>query len=112
MVVPAAGGEATRLSDLQVEDPGRYSPDGKTVLTSAGGRIVMLDTTGREVGEIVSPVPSCSARCVADGDHVAYSGTESGVFSLMRTSLLPVRTGRIVVSDFDAGQRFASWGSG
>ena len=82
MVVPAAGGRTRPLADLDVEDPARYSRDGRTILTSAGGRILTLDATGRETGEIkesgsylFGPVWS------PDGRHIAYSGTPSGTFA-------------------------------
>jgi Tol biopolymer transport system component len=113
MLVPVAGGDPTRLSDLPVEDPGRYSPDGKTVLTSSGGRIVMLDTTGHEVGEIVQPGTFLFGPAWApEGDHVAYSGTESGVFHAdIYTSRLDGTDRRQVTSTPDNEIRI-EWGAG
>jgi TolB protein len=87
MVVPSAGGDTTRLSDLDVEDPGRYSPDGKTILTSAGGHVVLLDASGQEISRddqdgtyLFGPVWS------PDGDYIAYSGTSSGFHADIYTS--------------------------
>jgi Tol biopolymer transport system component len=113
LVVPAAGGEPTRLSDLLVEDPGRYSPDGETILTSAGGRIVMLDTAGHEVGEIVQPGSFLFGPVWSpDGDHVAYSGTESGVFHADIYTSRPDGSDRRQATSTPDNEIRVEWGSG
>ena len=80
MVVPTEGGVPGLIADQMFEDSGRYSPDGKTVVTSVAGTIVFLDVvTGKTVGQIakeghVAFGPSWSP----DGAHVAYLDTPSG----------------------------------
>jgi len=90
MVVPTAGGRPPlALSDLTVEDPGRYSPDGKTILTSSTGRIVLLSAdTGREIGQLEQPGTSLFGPVWSpDGGHIAYSGATSGPYADIYTSL-------------------------
>ncbi len=90
MQVPAAGGAAKELPYLAAEDPGRYSPDGQGILTSSGGRVLLLNSTGDEVGRIersglylFGPVWS------PDGMHIAFSGTTVGVFAADLYTSLP-----------------------
>ncbi|WP_344059491.1 hypothetical protein [Microbacterium pumilum] len=111
MRVSTAGGEATVLSDLEVEDPGRYSPDGETVLTSAGGRIVLLDTTGNEVGEIVEPGTYLFGPVWSpDGDHIAYSGTPAGAFRADIFTSRPDGTDRRRVTSTPDNEIRVEWG--
>lgn len=81
MVVPVAGGPAKALTSMAVEDPGRYSPDGTSILTSSAGVIKVLDANGHETGTIeqtgkyaFGPVWS------PDGQHVAFSVTVGDSF--------------------------------
>jgi len=110
MVVPVAGGAETLLSDLQVEDPGRYSPDGTTILTSAGGRIVLLDTAGVEVGEIVEPGSYLFGPVWSpDGEHVGYSGDEAGAHADIFTAT-PDGTDRRQVTSTPDNEIRVEWG--
>ncbi len=79
MVVDVAGGEPRALSSERFEDPGRFSPDGSSILTSAGGTIVVLGIDGvivNEVGE--NGAFLFGAVWSPDGDWIAFSRTTSG----------------------------------
>ena len=111
MVVPTVGGRATRLADLDVEDPGRYSPDGTSIVTSVNGHIEILDATGRETGQIAEdgtflfgPVWSPT------GDHLAYSGTTSGFHADLYTSR-PDGTDRRRVTATPDNEIRVEWGT-
>ncbi len=87
MLVPADGGNPRRLSDELFEDPGRFSLDGTTILTSKDGTILMLSSAGAETGRITvdghylfGPVWS------PDGSHIAYSDGEAGPYADIYTS--------------------------
>ena len=111
MVVPTAGGRTTRLTDLDVEDPGRYSPDGTSIVTSVNGHIEILDATGRETGQIAEdgtflfgPVWSPT------GDHLAYSGATSGFHADLYTSR-PDGTDRRRVTATPDNEIRVEWGT-
>ena len=112
MVVPTANGQTRSLSDLLVEDPGRYSRDGKTILTSADGYIVRLSAVGREIGRfapddgtfLFGPVWS------PDGSHIAYSG-DSGSAADIYTALPDGSDQHPVTSTADNEIR-VEWGKG
>jgi len=80
MEMSANGGEPRQIAEQVVEDNGRYSADGKTVVASAEGAILFLDVaTGKIVGRLnedghVLFGPSWSP----DGTHVVYGNTLSG----------------------------------
>ena len=112
MVVPVAGGPTKRLTAFDVEDTGRYSPDGRSILTSSGGVIKILDTTGRETGTIeqqgtyaFGPVWS------PDGAHLAYSGTIGGFHADIFTSR-PDGTDRHQVTATPDNEIRVEWGRG
>jgi Tol biopolymer transport system component len=79
MVVNVGGGEPQPLSDDAYEDPGRFSPDGETVLTSAGGQLVFVGLNG----EVTSTITESGAFLFGavwspDGEWIAYSRDVSG----------------------------------
>jgi TolB protein len=78
MVVSTGGGEPRSLSD-GAYDGGRFSPDGETVLTSAGGELVFMGLDG----EVISTIEETGAFLFGavwspDGEWIAYSRTVSG----------------------------------
>ena len=80
LVIPAGGGRPRQIADQVVEDSGRYSPDGETVVASTAGSIVFLNVaTGEMVHRIAEEGhvlfgPSWSP----DGTYVVYLNTLSG----------------------------------
>jgi Tol biopolymer transport system component len=88
MVVSADGGKPRQIADQIVEDSGRYSPDGETVVTSTGesvaasitGTIIFLNVaTGKIVNRIAEEGHFLFGPCWSpDGKHVAYLKTPLG----------------------------------
>jgi Tol biopolymer transport system component len=79
MVVDVGGGEPRSLSDDAYGDPGRFSPDGETVLTSAGGQLVFMGLNG----DVMSTIEETGAFLFGavwspDGEWIAYSRDVSG----------------------------------
>jgi Tol biopolymer transport system component len=82
MVVDVGGGEPRSLSQDAYEDPGRFSPDGETVLTSAGGQLVFVGLDG----EVISRIEESGAYLFGavwspDGEWIAYSRDVTGFAS-------------------------------
>lgn len=111
MVVSAAGGEPMTFSNEKVDDPGRYSRDGKTVLTSAGGAILLLDDTGHPVSQIAEDGPILfGAVWSPDGSHIAFSRATSGPYADIYTSL-PDGTNRNRVTTTPDNEIVVEWGA-
>lgn len=111
MVVPATGGEPQRLSNERVDDPGRYSHDGKTVLTSSAGALLLLDSTGHRVGHIDEEGAFLfGAVWSPDGSHMAFSSASSGPFADIYTSK-PDGTDRHRVTSTPDNEIVVEWGT-
>ena len=81
LLVDVRGGKPRPLSDGTYEDPGRFSPAGDRVLTSSGGRLVVLDLDGNEQGSIEEPGAFLFGPVWSpDGEWMTYSRTTPGVF--------------------------------
>ena len=90
MLVKASGGEPQMLYDGPMEDSGRFSPDGLSVLTSSNGRLLVINLDGSVLHEIsidakyylFGPVWS------PDGSRIAFSmDMVRGPFADIFTSL-------------------------
>lgn len=81
MLVDANGGEPRVLSDGLVEDCGRFSPDGRFVLTSANGSLLVIDLDGQVVHRIsIDGHYAFGAVWSPDGTRIAFSLTTPGVY--------------------------------
>lgn len=91
MLVDASGGEPRTLAAGSYEDPGRFAPDGASVLTSESGRIVIMDLDGK-VLHMITPWGDSffffGAVWSPDGTRIAFSrAVGGGPFSDIWTSL-------------------------
>ncbi len=112
MVVPVAGGPAKLLTDFDVEDPGRYSPDGRSIVTSAVGVIKILDVNGRETAKIEQPGTYLFGPVWSpDGARIAFSGTAAGFHADLFTSR-PDGTDRHQVTATPDNEIRVEWGRG
>ena len=110
MLVDASGGEPTTFYDQPVEDTGRFSPDGKSVVTSANGRILVLGLDGKiqfllTDGQAYIFGPAWSP----DGAHIAYSVSRTGPFAEIYTSR-PDGNDRRRVTHTSANEITVDWG--
>ena len=79
MLVDTSGGELRQLSEKAFEDPGRFSPEGDGLLTSAGGRLMITDLDG----EVLHTIEESGAHLFGavwspDAEWIAYSRAVGG----------------------------------
>jgi hypothetical protein len=112
MLLDASGGEPRPLSAGSFEDPGRFSPDGSSVLTSTGGRIVIMDLDGKVVQTIADPDAYLFGPVWSpDGTRIAFSRTTGGFIADIFISL-PDGTDRQQVTRTPANEINVDWGVG
>jgi Tol biopolymer transport system component len=112
MLIDAAGGRPRPLSDDNYGDPGRFAPDGRSILTSAGHRLVTVDLEGQVLGTIedagsflFGPVWS------PDGRWIAYSRSTGGFVADVWVSR-PDGRDAWRVTETAANEIVVEWGSG
>ena len=110
MLVDANGGEPQLLYDGPMEDPGRFSPDGLSVVTSTNGSLEVTNLDGKVLHEIAiagsylfGPVWS------PDGTRIAFSLGTGGPFADIYTSL-PDGTDRQQVTQTADNEIGVDWG--
>lgn len=112
MIVDIAGGEPRPLSTELFEDAGRFSADGASMLTSAGGSIVVVDLNG-EVQERVAEAGAFLFGPVwsPDGRWIAFSRTTTGSFRADIFISRPDGTDRRQVTETSANEITVEWGA-
>jgi hypothetical protein len=104
------GGEPLPLSERQMGDTGRFSPDGRLIATSADGRLLIVDLDGKIVHTIsidgyflFGPVWS------PDGSRIAFSKSTSRYDAEIYTSL-PDGTNLEQVTNTASNEINVDWG--
>ena len=113
MLIDANGGEPRLLYDEPVEDCGRFSPDGRFVLTSTNGSLLVIGLDGQVVQRIsidghfaFGPVWS------PDGTRIAFSMTTPGVYASDIYTSLPDGTDLQQVTNTADNEINVEWGVG
>ncbi len=111
--VDASGsGEPQAIGELAFEDAGRFSPDGASLLTSAGGTIMVISLDGSVIGTIgEAEYVLFGAVWSPDGEWIAYSRSTSAFAAELIISR-PDGSDRWQVTDTPANEIDVEWGSG
>ena len=113
MLIDANGGEPRLLYDGPVEDCGRFSPDGRFVLTSTNGSLVVLELDGQVVQRIsIDGHFAFGAVWSPDGTRIAFSLTTPGVYAAEIYTSLPDGTDRQRVTNTADNEINVDWGVG
>ena len=113
MLVAESSGESRLLYDGQMEDPGRFSPDGRSVATSTKGRLVVINLDGTILHEIsVDGFYLFGPAWSPDGTRIAFSMSISGQASAEIYTSLPDGTGRQQVTKTPDNEIGLDWGVG
>lgn len=111
MIMDITGGKPRPLSTSEFEDPGRFSPDGASVLTSAGGRIVIVDLDGEVLQRVGKPGAFLFGPVWSpDGMWIAFSGTTTGFHADIFISR-PDGMDRLQVTSTAANEITIDWGA-
>lgn len=107
--VSVDGGDPRPVGDTDIEDPGRYSSDGRTILTSRRGRLLLLSLDGVVQAEIAENGAFLfGAVWSPDGSRIAFSRFSSGITDVFTS--LPDGTDRRRVTDTRANEIRVEWG--
>ena len=112
MLVDPSGGEPRELAAGPFEDPGRFSPDGASVLTAGSG---VIATVGLD-GEIIDQIEDSDAYLFGgvwspDGQWIAYSRSVGGPFADLYVSRSD-GSDRLQVTDTPDNEAQLDWGAG
>jgi hypothetical protein len=113
MLVDANGGEPRTLYDGAMEDAGRFSPDGRFVVTSSGGSLMLIDSDGQLVHTIgIDDHFAFGPAWSPDGTRIAFSMTTPGVYASDIYTSLPDGTDLQQVTNTPANEINVEWGVG
>jgi Tol biopolymer transport system component len=113
MLVDANGGEPRVLYDGPMEDCGSFSPDGRFVLSSSGGRLMVIDLDGQVVHTIsIDDHYAFGPVWSPDGTRIAFSLTTPGVYAADIYTSLPDGTDLQRVTNTADNEINVDWGVG
>jgi len=113
MLVDANGGEPRILYDGLMEDAGRFSPDGRFVVTSSNGSLMVIDLEGQVVHTIgIDDHFAFGPAWSPDGTRIAFSMTTPGVYASDIYTSLPDGTDLQQVTDTPENEINVDWGVG
>ena len=113
MLVDANGGEPQLLYDGPVGDPGRFSPDGRLIVTSSNGRLLVIGLDGQVVHTIsIDGHVAFGPVWSPDGTRIAFSMTTPGVYAADIYTSLPDGTDLQQVTNSADNEINVEWGVG
>ena len=113
MLVDANGGEPRLLYDGPMEDAGRFSPDGRFVLTSTNGSLMVIGLDGQVVDSIsIDGYYAFGPVWSPDGTRIAFSMTTPGVYRSDIYTSLPDGTDLQRVTNTADNEINVGWGVG
>ena len=111
LMVDVAGGLEPRTFEGTFEDPGRFSPDGTSLLTSAAGQIRLIDLDGNVLETIADGEAYLfGAVWSPDGEWIAYSSSSGGFIADIMISR-PDGSERWQVTRTPANEIVVEWGA-
>ena len=113
MLVDANGSEPRTLYDGLMEDAGRFSPDGRFVVTSSDGSLLVIDLDGQVVNTIgIDDHFAFGPLWSPDGTRIAFSLTTPGAFSADIYTSLPDGSDLQRVTNTPDNEINVDWGVG
>lgn len=111
LIVDITAGKPRPLSSRSFEDPGRFSPDGASVLTSDGASIVVMDLNGETLQSFGEPDANLFGPVWSpDGMWIAFSRGTTGPFADIFISR-PDGADRQQVTSTAANEIEVDWGA-
>jgi Tol biopolymer transport system component len=113
LLIDANGGEPRLLYNGLVEDAGRFSPDGRFVLTATNGSLLVIGLDGQVVHRIsIDGYFAFGPDWSPDGTRIAFSLTTPGVYAAEIYTSLPDGTDRQRVTNTSDNEINVEWGVG